>query len=106
MQQAALRQRGVPQALFGICSPTCLRCCSLSRALLIFPLQVINCTLVSADGKVDQRWKELMKFQIARARQYFSDAEARLRRTLKPRHPHCARLSRVLPCQTAVQLVL
>lgn len=39
------------------------------------PLQVINCSLVSPSGAVDPRWKELMKFQIERARKYFRDAE-------------------------------
>lgn len=38
--------------------------------------EVINCTLVSESGVVDPRWKEMMKFQIERARQYFRDAEA------------------------------
>lgn len=36
--------------------------------------EVLNCSLVK-DGVVDQRWKDMMKFQIARARQYFHDAE-------------------------------
>jgi len=53
-------------------------------------VQVINahcapdhpaCTQVRAgihkpsQGKVDERWRAFMKFQIARARQYFKDAE-------------------------------
>lgn len=37
--------------------------------------QVINCSLVSDSGVVDPRWKEMMKFQIERARKYFQDAE-------------------------------
>lgn len=36
---------------------------------------MINCSLVSESGVVDQRWKDMMKFQIERARKYFQDAE-------------------------------
>jgi phytoene synthase len=33
-------------------------------------------TLVDADGKVDERWRSFMKFQIERARTVFAEAEA------------------------------
>ena len=39
--------------------------------------EVIKCSLVDAEtGAVDPRWKEFMKFQIARAREVFAEAEA------------------------------
>jgi phytoene synthase len=30
----------------------------------------------STTGRIDDRWQRFMKFQIARARQFFADAEA------------------------------
>lgn len=36
---------------------------------------VLNFEYVSPDGKVDQRWKDFMKFQIERARECFAQAE-------------------------------
>ena len=38
--------------------------------------QVARATLVSAGGAVDPRWVEFMRFQIARARRAFAEAEA------------------------------
>ena len=37
--------------------------------------EVVNGTLAPPGGSVDPRWQALMRFQIARARQYFADAE-------------------------------
>mmetsp|Transcript_19166 Transcript_19166/g.32987 ORF Transcript_19166/g.32987 Transcript_19166/m.32987 type:complete len:396 (+) Transcript_19166:185-1372(+) len=37
---------------------------------------VLNAVHVPSQGKVDDRWRKFMRFQIARARQYFADAEA------------------------------
>ncbi len=31
---------------------------------------------VPSQGKVDERWRQFMKFQIARARELFKEAEA------------------------------
>lgn len=31
---------------------------------------------VPSQGKVDERWREFMRFQIKRARDYFEEAEA------------------------------
>ena len=38
--------------------------------------EVVNGTLCPPGGPVDARWAELMRFQIARARRYFAEAEA------------------------------
>ncbi|QDZ17560.1 phytoene synthase [Chloropicon primus] len=37
--------------------------------------EVMSCSLVSKDGVTDERWRQFMKFQIERARQYFKMAE-------------------------------
>lgn len=37
--------------------------------------EVMNATLKNADGTMDERWVRFMKFQIARAREYFVKAE-------------------------------
>lgn len=40
------------------------------------PPQVLNGTLFAAStGRIDDRWRSFMQFQIARARQVFKDAE-------------------------------
>lgn len=41
-----------------------------------FVLQVLSGMFSSTTGHIDDRWQAFMKFQIARARQYFADAEA------------------------------
>lgn len=37
---------------------------------------VLNGSYVDAEGRVDPRWQEFMRFQIKRAREYFAEAEA------------------------------
>lgn len=37
---------------------------------------VLNGSYVDAEGRVDPRWQEFMRFQINRAREYFAEAEA------------------------------
>lgn len=44
--------------------------------LLVICPQVLNGMFSSTTGQIDDRWQRFMKFQIARARQYFADAEA------------------------------
>jgi phytoene synthase len=39
-------------------------------------LQVLSGLHIPSQGKVDERWREFMRFQIARARKCFEDAEA------------------------------
>ena len=39
-------------------------------------VQVLTGMFSSTTGQIDDRWQAFMKFQIARARQYFADAEA------------------------------
>ena len=39
-------------------------------------LQVLTGMFSRTTGHIDDRWQSFMKFQIARARQYFADAEA------------------------------
>lgn len=38
--------------------------------------QVLTGMFSRTTGRIDDRWQAFMKFQIARARQYFADAEA------------------------------
>lgn len=38
--------------------------------------QVLSGLHVPSQGKVDERWRQFMKFQIARARELFKEAEA------------------------------
>jgi hypothetical protein len=40
------------------------------------PAQLLKGLHTSATGKIDDRWRRFMVFQIERARQYFADAEA------------------------------
>ncbi len=46
----------------------------VQRTLLF--LQVMSGMFAASTGKIDDRWRGFMKFQIARARQVFNDAEA------------------------------
>lgn len=39
-------------------------------------MQVLTGMFSSTTGRIDDRWQRFMKFQIARARQFFADAEA------------------------------
>ena len=39
-------------------------------------VQVLSGMFSRTTGRIDDRWQAFMKFQIARARQYFADAEA------------------------------
>lgn len=39
-------------------------------------LQVLSGMHSPANGRMDERWRSFMKFQIARARECFADAEA------------------------------
>ncbi len=41
-----------------------------------FRAQVLSGMFSSTTGRIDDRWQRFMKFQIARARQCFADAEA------------------------------
>ena len=43
---------------------------------LVFHTQVLGGMHSPADGRMDERWRSFMKFQIARARECFADAEA------------------------------
>ena len=42
----------------------------------LYALQVLTGMFSRTTGHIDDRWQAFMKFQIARARQYFADAEA------------------------------
>lgn len=42
----------------------------------IDPEEVLNGMFARSTGKIDDRWKAFMKFQIDRARSYFSEAES------------------------------
>ncbi len=43
---------------------------------LVFASQVVNGMFAATTGKIDDRWRQFMGFQISRTRQIFADAEA------------------------------
>lgn len=68
---AQQKQQNVPRPGFQ----TPRLCLSLPSPTPIRALQVRAGIHKPSQGKVDERWRAFMKFQIKRARQYFKEAE-------------------------------